>query len=145
MFHIRVERLVRKDIDTVFEALSDHAGYDRFAGVTRSVLLEQGNEEKNGVGALRHIVSGVVEFHERIVRFERPTRMGYLIEKARPLPMRHDRGDITLTPKGDGTLVVWESEGHIEIPILGDLVLDRLAESRGAGSFDRFLQSIESA
>ena len=145
MFHIHIERLIDKDIDTVFEALSDHAGYERFAGVTRSVLLEQGKDERNGKGALRHIVSGPIEFYERIMCFERPTRMGYLIEKSGPLPVRHERGDITLAQEGDGTLVVWESDGHIQIPILGDLVLDRLAENRGGKMFHRFLKSIETA
>ena len=146
MFHIRVERLIRKDIDAVFGALSDHARYDRFAGVTRSTLLECGRLEDNGEGALRYIASGAIEFYERITCFERPTRMGYLIEKSAPFPIRHDRGDIVLAPAGGGgTLVVWESEGHIEIPILGSLVLDRLTESRGTRMFDRFLRSIESS
>ena len=38
-----------------------------------------------------------------------------------------------------------ESDGHIQIPILGDLVLDRLAENRGGKMFHRFLKSIETA
>ena len=108
MFHIRVERLLNKDIDSVFEALSDHAGYARYAGVKRSVLLQPGEDEKNGTGAVRHVKSDLMEFHERITDFERPTRRGYLILKSSPLPFRHERGEITLTPEGGRTRVVWE-------------------------------------
>lgn len=143
MFHIHVERLIGKDIDTVFEALSDHAGYARYAGVRRSMLLEPGDEEKNGKGAVRHIVSDLMEFREQIIDFERPTWMGYRILRSSPLPIRHERGDITLTPQGDGTHVLWESVGHVDVPVLGHLFLDRLAERSGSRAFDAFLRSIE--
>ncbi|BEH15606.1 SRPBCC family protein [Marinobacter shengliensis] len=52
MFRIHVERLLNMDINTVFEAIADHARYDRFPGVSKSVLVEEGKEEKNGTGAL---------------------------------------------------------------------------------------------
>jgi uncharacterized protein YndB with AHSA1/START domain len=142
MFHIHVERLIGKDIDTVFEALSDHAGYARFAGVRRSMLLQPGDEEKNGKGAVRHVIGDIMEFRELITDFERPTWMGYRILESSPLPIRHERGDITLTPEGDGTRVFWESVGHVDVPVLGQLVLDRLAERSGSRAFHAFLKSI---
>ena len=143
MFHIHVERLIDKDIDTVFEALSDHARYARFAGVRRSMLLKQGREEKNGKGAVRHVVGDVMEFRELITDFERTTWMGYRTLESSPLPIRHERGDITLTPEGEGTRVLWESVGHVEVPVLGQLVLDRLAERSGSRAFHAFLESID--
>lgn len=143
MFHIRVERLMETDIDTVFEALSDHAGYERYAGVRRSVLLEPGERETNGVGAVRYVRADRMEFQERITEFERPNRMGYLILESRPLPIRHERGEITLAPYGDGTRVVWESVGHVAVPVLGRLFLDRLAEESGRRAFSGFLRSID--
>lgn len=145
MFHICVERLMEKDIDAVFEAMSDHASYERYAGVRRSVLLEPGELEPNGTGAVRYIRGNQMEFHERITDFERPTRMGYLILESRPLPIRHERGEITLTPYGEGTRVVWESVGHVGIPVFGRLLLDRLAEEWGRRAFSGFLRSIDRA
>jgi uncharacterized protein YndB with AHSA1/START domain len=145
MFHIRVERLMNKDVDAVFDALSDHAGYARYAGVKRSVLVEPGERERNGTGAVRHVKADLMEFHERITDFERPTRMGYLIMKSSPLPILHERGEITLTPEDGGTRVLWESIGRVDIPLLGSLVLDKLAEKWGSRAFHGFLKSIERA
>jgi hypothetical protein len=105
-------------------------------------VLEPGGAEPNGEGALRYIHAGGIHFYERITAFERPYRMSYLIERARPLPIRHDRGDITLTPEGDATRVVWESEGHIDVPGIGNL-LDKLAEPRAGKSFARLLACME--
>jgi len=142
MFRIRVERLIPKSIETVFDALADHAGYERYPVVERSTLLEEGETDKNGEGALRYVRAGGIHFYERITAFERPTRMGYRIVESKPLPIRHDLGEIILSPEGRGTRVVWRSEGHIAIPVLGGL-LDRVAEGRAAKSFTRLLECIE--
>ena len=141
MFRIRVERLIPSDIETVFAALTDHAGYARFPGVAKASLLEPGPTDENGEGALRYIHGGGIHFYERITAYERPTRMCYRIEESKPLPIRHDLGEITLSEQGDATQVVWRSEGHIDLPLIGGL-LDRLSESRAAGSFAAILDSL---
>ncbi|TGN40197.1 SRPBCC family protein [Marinobacter confluentis] len=142
MFHIHVERTIAKDIDTVFEALSDHAAYDRFPGVDKSLLIEQGTDEKNGKGALRVIGAGALELHERITQFERPVRMHYHIEKSRPFPLDHRRGEITLQRVGDSTRVIWISSGHIKVPLAGH-ILDRLAGKQFSRAFASVLRTIE--
>lgn len=142
MFHIHVERTLARDIDTVFEALSDHARYDRFPGVGKSVLLEKGQLETNGTGALRVIGAGPLELTERITRFNRPTVMHYLIEKSSPLPIAHSRGEITLEPRGEHTHVTWVSEGRVKVPFAGR-VLDKLAEKRFSRAFASVLKAIE--
>lgn len=142
MFHIHVERTIAKDINAVFDALADHAAYDQFPGVDKSVLVEQGNAERNGKGALRIIGAGALELHERITEFERPHRMHYLIEKSRPFPLDHRRGEITLQQVGDSTRVIWISSGHIKIPLAGH-VLDRLAGKQFSKAFASVLKAIE--
>ena len=143
MFNVRVERVLEKGIEDVFAALSDHESYDRFPGVTKAVLLEEGSEERNGKGALREISLGGTVLEERIVDFERPTRMGYRIVKASPLPLQHDLGEITLAAEGDRTRVIWVSEGHVKIPVLGSLLLDGLVEKRLGAGFASMLKLIE--
>jgi hypothetical protein len=145
MFRIRVERLIRKDIDSVFDVLSDHGNYRRFPGIERSVLLEPGKPEENGEGALRCLGSGPVEFYERITRYERPTRFDYLIERSKPLPFKHEKGTLLFVPEGGSTRVVWTSEGHIDVPLLGKLVFDRLVERRGTLLFGRLLEYVDGA
>ena len=142
MVNIRVEYVLDKPIDEVFDALTDHANYKRFTGFTDSQLLEAGHDEPNGKGALRLLVTGRMTFKERITLFERPTRMDYLIEELKPLPLRHDRGKITLAPVDDKTRVVWVSEGRVKIPLIGSL-LSKPMSRRGAQGFLSILRQIE--
>ena len=142
MFKVRVERVVAQDIDAVFDKLTDHEGYTRFSGVTAARLLAAGADERSGTGALREIHGGGLRFVERITAFERPTRMGYRIEQSSPLPIRHDKGQIDLRADGAATHVVWISEGHFDIPLVGDL-LDRLAQPRIERMFGRLLRSLD--
>ena len=142
MFRIHVERTLSKDIDTVFEAISDHAQYQRFPGVEKASVIEEGHDEPNGTGALRVIGAGPMELTERITKFERPTVMHYLIEKSSPLPILHQRGEIVLEARGNQTHVTWISEGHINIPLAGH-VLDKLLENRFAKAFGSLLKAID--
>lgn len=142
MFRIHVERLLAKDIDTVFEAISDHARYDRFPGVDKSLLIEKGKDEKNGTGALRVIGAGRLELTERITQFDRPDRMHYRIEKSKPFSVQHTRGEIVLWAEGGQTRVTWISEGRVQVPLLGP-VMDRLAERSFSRAFSSLLKAVE--
>ncbi|MDN5567083.1 MAG: SRPBCC family protein, partial [Psychrobacter sp.] len=125
---------------------SDHASYGSFKGVGAAKLVTEGDEERNGVGALRTIQTGPVKFWERITAFERPTHMQYQIEKAKPIKMQHDKGSIDLKDLGDGTTqVTWVSEGRlvISLPLLGRL-FDRKMQKQGTIAFNSILKSIES-
>ena len=146
MFKIKVERTINKPIDEVFEAISDHASYGSFKAVGSAKLVTEGDEERNGVGALRAIQTGPIKFWERITAFERPTHMQYKIEKARPIKVQHDKGIIDLKDLGDGTTqVTWVSEGRwvLPLPLIGRL-LDRKMQKQGTIGFSSILKSIES-
>jgi hypothetical protein len=142
MFNVYAERVIEKDIDTVFDLLADHAGYSRFHGVKVAKLLEPGKTEENGVGALRHIDLGAVKFDERITCFERPIRMDYKIEQSSPFPFRHELGSITLKSIAGGTKVVWVSKGTIAIPLVGRFFLDKKFERQGNQGFGSLLKQI---
>ncbi len=144
MFKIKVERIIKKPIDEVFEALSDHASYGSFKAVGVAKLVTEGDDERNGVGALRTIQTGPVKFWERITAFERPTHMQYKIEKARPVKMQHDKGIIDLKDLGDGsTQVTWVSEGRVVVPLpLIGRLLDRKMQKQGTVGFSSILKAI---
>ena len=146
MFKIKVERIIKKPIDEVFEALSDHASYGSFKAVGVAKLVTEGDKERNGIGALRTIQTGPIKFWERITAFERPTHMQYKIEKARPVKMQHDKGVIDLKDLGDGTTrVTWVSEGRIVVPLpLIGRLLDRKMQKQGTVGFSSILKAIES-
>ena len=146
MFKIKVERIIKKPINEVFEVLSDHANYGLFKAVGTAKLLTEGDEERNGVGALRTVQTGAFKVWERITAFERPIHMQYHIEKARPIKMQHDKGIINLKDLGDGsTQVAWVSEGRLlmPLPLIGRL-LDRKMQKQGTIAFHSILKSIES-
>jgi uncharacterized protein YndB with AHSA1/START domain len=133
---IRVERRLDAPPDGVFEIVADHARYDRFDGIRRSVLAKRGDPEANGLGAVRWVWLGPLRFEEEITAFEPPWRLDYLITDVRELPFRHEGGSVRLEPDGTGTRAVWTSSFEIPIPLIGS-AMDRAFKSlleRGFGS-----------
>lgn len=143
MFSIRVERQFNKSAEEIFAVLEDHANYQNFRAIDKSTLLENGTQETNGLGALREIVAGKSVLHERIVEFKRPHRLAYIIEYSTPLPYQHELGLISLSEIATGTLVVWESKGHINIPLLGNWYFDKQIEKIGSRAFGSILKAID--
>jgi uncharacterized protein YndB with AHSA1/START domain len=143
MFKIKVERIVNKPIDDVFEALSDHASYALFKSVGIAELVTEGDQERNGTGALRTVQTGAFKVWERITAFERPIHMQYHIEKAKPIKMEHHKGIIDLKDLGDGTThVTWVSEGRLLVPLIGGF-FDRKMQKQGTLVFNSMLKSLE--
>jgi|TARA_R110001583_G_scaffold78183_3_gene212177 uncharacterized protein YndB with AHSA1/START domain len=144
MFKIKVERIVKSPIDNVFEAISDHASYALFKSVGAAKLLNEGDTERNGTGALRTVETGAFKVWERITAFERPIHMQYKIERSKPFKIDHYKGIIDLKDLGDGTTqVTWISEGKIAVPLIGRF-LDSKMQKQGTIVFNSMLKSIES-
>ena len=143
MARIDLDKTLDGPIDSVFELLTDHAGYIRFRGFRRAELVREGSEDPNGVGALRRLAVGPLVFEEEITAFERPTRMDYLIRKVN-LPLRHDGGTITLSPEGNGTRVQWRSTFTLAVPIAGPALGAGMAAALRRG-FIRLLDDIDRA
>lgn len=143
MFDIEINQLVKKDINELFELLSDHENYSSYPGCDKSYLIEQGTNEKNGKGALRFVKLGNIELKERITVFDRPNQLNYQIEHAKPLPFKHELGEIKLVKEGEYTRVNWKSKGHIKIPILGRLLFDKMMDRQGSTAFCSLLKAME--
>lgn len=118
---VTVRHTIRAPIENVFDLISDHANYKQFPGVSDSKLVKPGSPGKNGAGAVRWVRSGLANFNEEITRFERPTRMDYLITRSFP-PLRHQGGTVRLEKTPDGTLVTWTTTMEAKIPLLGRLL-----------------------
>jgi uncharacterized protein YndB with AHSA1/START domain len=136
---IRVERLLDAPPEAVFEIIADHARYDRFDGVRRSELVEPGDPDSNGLGAVRWVWLGPLRFEEEVTAFDPPHRLDYLIRHVRSLPFRHEGGSIRLEPDGTGTNAVWTSSFEIPSPLIGG-VLDRVFERQLERGFARLLE-----
>jgi uncharacterized protein YndB with AHSA1/START domain len=138
---ITVQRTIKAPIEKIFDMISDHANYKQFPAVSDSRLLKLGSPGRNGVGAVRWVKAGLANFDEEITRYERPTRMDYLITRSFP-PLRHQGGTVRLEKTPDGTQVTWTTTMEAKIPVLGPLLTPVFAGMLRR-SFGEILQYIE--
>lgn len=150
MFDILAERSIEKPIEQVFALLSDHANYSQFKGIDKSRLLCEGTPHKNGLGAVREIVTAGGTLHEEIVRYEAPDEnanktalIGYKVIFSKPLPYEHQLGEIRLTETDGKTHVHWVSKGRIKTFLLGPLYFDKQIQKNGARAFGSILKYID--
>lgn len=141
MFRVEVSELIPRSPEFVFAALTDHDQYGQFPGVDSGKVLEPGAPERNGLGALRLVKAGPLQLHERITGYEPGKLMAYHIERARPLPVAHDIGEIRFSAEGDGTRVDWISAGRVAIPVIGPAI-DRVFETKVRRAFSAMLRHI---
>jgi hypothetical protein len=140
---VEVEELLHAPIDAVFAQLVDHENYASFDGVSSSKLTRAGVGERNGVGAQRRVRLGAAVLWEDIVGFERPTLFEYRIVKMMPPLVRHVLGRVSLSTTSDGTRVVWTTEFHVRVPLLGG-VLERKFAAKFDSGFRGMLREMES-
>jgi len=138
---IRIEKTIPAPVERVFEVISDHAGYSRFPGIQSSELVREGETERNGLGALRRIRSRPLSFEEEVTRFERPTRMDYLILDVNA-PISHDGGSMVLSDEGSGTRVIWTSTFEYTVPVMGG-ALGAVTVPYMSRGFRRVLDEVE--
>jgi uncharacterized protein YndB with AHSA1/START domain len=136
---IRIERRLDAPPDAVFAILADHARYDRFDGIRRSVLVNPGDPDPNGLGAVRRVWVGPLRFEEEITAFEPQRRLDYLIRAVKPLPFRHEGASIRLELDGAGTHAVWTSSFEIPIPVIGR-AMDRIFTGQLERGFAHMLE-----
>ena len=125
-------------IDGVFAAMADHGRYDRFRPISSSELIREGDEDSNGLGAVRRLRANFLRFDEEITAYEPPSRLDYLILNVN-IPLHHEGGSVRFEPSGTGTHVVWTSVYRITVPLLGG-VLGAAFEGGLKRSFKQMLE-----
>jgi uncharacterized protein YndB with AHSA1/START domain len=118
---VQVETTIPAPIERVFDLVTDHANYSQFRGIQHSELLRSGELEPNGVGALRRIHSRPLRFEEEITRFERPTRMDYLIRRVNA-SLNHQGGSMLLEQRDGATHITWTSTFEFKPRVIGGLL-----------------------
>ena len=127
---ITVTRTINAPIEKVFDLLADHANYKAHFGVKESKLVKEGKPDRNGLGAVRYIDSGPIQFEEEITLYDRPRRYDYLITKC-SAPLEHQGGSIRFESVGNATKVTWTSVMRVRVPIIGGLLTKVLANKIG--------------
>ncbi len=122
MHQVHVAIDINAPRERVFELISDHASFLTGEGTTCR-LIKEGEENRNGTGAVREVNAGPMRFEEAILAFDAPQRYDYKIiafsagGKGRPLD--HDRGWLTFQSVGSATRVEWYTRYRVTVPILG--------------------------
>jgi hypothetical protein len=122
MNKVHVSQIYDVDLETVFNAISDHESFLSGGGL-KCILLEEGKQHRNGDGAIRKVISKKLTFIESIFEFEKNLRYSYLIQSTEPsYPLRHKKGWLDFTYKNGKTQVDWHSHFEISIPIVGSII-----------------------
>ena len=143
MYEIRVTERIQAARERVFDAIADHEYFFRGPDFEYCRVTVEGEEDRNGLGAVREIsVNGLI-FTEEIVRFERPSRLDYIVRtlvraSGKAVPLRHQGGQMQLTESGDGTEIEWVSRFEVTVSLLGWLI-ERLVGPRTARGFSALL------
>ncbi len=105
-------------VELVFERITDHEAMRDWPGVSKCVLISEG-EPRNGLGAVRLITARGLTLHERVVFYEDPVGYDYTIFKG--LPVEH-LGKVRLASTERGVEVSWKVRLQSRVPLLAQTV-----------------------
>jgi uncharacterized protein YndB with AHSA1/START domain len=137
---VRVERRIAAPSEQVFGLLTDHAGYASFRGVRSAELVQRGDPDPNGAGAMRRVVIGPIRMEEEITGFDRPRRMDYVIREMN-VPFEHEGGTIAVDEDSGGSRVVWTST--FRVPTRGEGAFSAIAAAAIRAGFTRMLAEVD--
>jgi Polyketide cyclase / dehydrase and lipid transport len=103
----------------VFALLADGSTWPDWSPIGSFTLIERGDGQPEGVGAIRLFTTKRIKSRERVVVSEPNERFSYVLESG--LPLRDYRAVITLTPANGGTTIHWRSTFQAKVPGTGGL------------------------
>ena len=122
MQKVHVSQVYDLDVETVFNAISDHESFLSGGGL-KCVLIKEGKHQRNGDGAIRKVISKKLTFIESIFEYEKNMRYSYLIQSTEPSqPLKHNKGWLDFTYKDGKTRVDWHSHFQITTPLIGGII-----------------------
>ncbi|MGH1341829.1 MAG: SRPBCC family protein [Nannocystales bacterium] len=102
----------------MWEVLTDHESMPRWFPAVRSVTLNPpGREERNGLGAIRHVKAVGPTIVEEVVEWDAPSRYVYVL--LRGAPIRDHRGEVTVVETPGGARATWCIRFRPIIPLSG--------------------------
>lgn len=113
--------------DRVWELLADHEGMSSWGPGITVTLDREGDDDRNGVGAVRRIDAPgpAPTIVEVVDRFEPGVALGY--HATGGVPLKNYRGDVTLAPAAGGTRVEWTITADRRVPVVEQIVIKGIA------------------
>lgn len=132
--------------EEVFAGISDHVAFLTATHIY-CCLLRPGTTERNGLGALREVHSGLFRFQEEITVFDAPQLLEYRVRSFHGpfnsrFPFQHELGRIQLKVIGRQTQVVWITRFHFSLPLFGAWLDRKLIRTMGE-TFLFFLKQLD--
>ena len=120
----------------LWEVLTTHENMPAWFKPVRKVVLDPpGADERNGLGAVRHIHAVGPVVVEEVVEWDAPRRYVYTL--LRGAPIRNHRGEVTVEETPTGARATWRISCEPVIPLSGLVLrpaLRRLAQTLLAGA-----------
>lgn len=123
-------------VQRMWDVLTDHESMPLWFPPVKTVTLDPpGAEERNGLGAIRHVKALGPTIVEEVVEWDAPNHYAYVL--LRGAPIRDHRGDVTLAETPQGTRATWRIRFRAVVPLSGLVlrpVMNRVAKGllRGA-------------
>jgi hypothetical protein len=108
------------DPATVYALLRDGSTWPDWAPIDSFALARPGDDEPEGVGAVRELRSGRITGRDEIVELVPDRRLSYAHTSS--LPVRDYRGVVELEPVAGGTRIRWAVAFDPKFPGTGPLV-----------------------
>jgi uncharacterized protein YndB with AHSA1/START domain len=116
-----VEAVSAAPPERVFAVLADGSRWQEWAGplVPRSSWAVEA-DPPGSVGSVRRLGLGPLASLERVVAFEPPRLVRYVVDS--PSPARGYTATVELAPEGPGTRITWSAEFEPAVPGTGGLL-----------------------
>ncbi|HVY78672.1 MAG TPA: SRPBCC family protein [Solirubrobacterales bacterium] len=121
MASFTLTREIAAPAETVFEVLTDHAGYSKLTPLRKSELEREGETDANGVGAIRRLTAVGPPMREEVIAYEAPNRFSYTVLSG--LPVRDHVGTVELSEQGGKTRMVYAVRSQPTLPVAGFAVI----------------------
>ena len=115
-----VQRVIEHEVTSeaspaaVFALLADGSTWPRWSAIDSFELVEKGDGEPEGVGAVRIFRTGRVKSRERVVTAQPNEVFSYVLVSG--LALADYRAVVTLRPAGAGTSIQWRSTFRAKVP-----------------------------
>jgi uncharacterized protein YndB with AHSA1/START domain len=120
-------REIGAPVETVFEVLTDHAGYSKLTPLRRSELEREGETDVNGVGAIRRLTAVGPPMREEVIAYEAPSRFSYTVLSG--LPVRDHVGTVELSDEGGRTRMIYAVRTQPTLPVVGFAVVAAIKQA----------------
>lgn len=121
MKRIVLTESIAAPIDEVWAAITDHESMADWSPLRRVELAREGSPQRNGLGAVRHMVAVGPVIVEEVTEWSPPNRYKYRLRAGAPI--RDHLGTVELRQSGARTNVTWTIQFRPIVPGSGWVIL----------------------